>query len=274
MTENNTQSIIITEREDWILQALCLFGPLTTDQINKLKFDNERYCQIRLKLLSDNGFTVRQEQDTKPSEPSKPLVHSLGTEGLKRLVETQYIESEEEYHTYIRTDSQKFPHHVQTSDCIVSALNSFDEDGYAMTRFDSDPLITTRNRRQESIPIPDAYMVFSRGDEEPIRLIVEADTGSQHRGIIADKVLAYYHYISTPEFWDEYLDGQPSVQAVPILIVVQSDERLKSLAEYLIDTPGSEFVMMSTLEEVRTQNFKSDLIWRFVADPETKRYLC
>jgi hypothetical protein len=260
-----------TRRDVAILEALCQYRALTTDQISALLFAPTTHtkCRERLQKLFHHGYLFRREQLQFPSEPRKPLIYFLDRGGVNKLAEFYQLSPKElDFDPDDRHLKYLFIDHMLSINDIRIVLNqSVKANGYTLVT-SRDERTLERAHKKDVITItklngaklttrlyPD-YFFALQTERGVMPRFLEVDrstetvraTNEQTRSWIGkvDRYLAYYY--------QGFFKKRYNTESMGVLTITQSEERLQNLKRATEEREGRSEFWFTTFDRLNRAN--------------------
>lgn len=275
----------ITPRDAAILHAVYKYRALTTPQIERLFFSDNRTkesaakpntrCQYRLQLLYQHAYLIRDEQPQKLSEGRKPFVYWLakkGTTVIEELLDGEELD-------WSPTEHQISPlfleHLLATNDVRVAITTASRRHNFSIAAWLDDrtlkrqqmtdvvTLCGPQGGTQRAAVVPDGYFLLDTG-RHLYHHFLEMDLGTVTGAAStwgkrdwARKVQAYLEYYRSGKYQERY-----KTQGLRILTVTTGEKRLANLKAATEHAGGMARFWFTTFEQARNSDILLDPIWQ------------
>lgn len=280
LDERRQVSFKLTERDVEILKAVNRYRYMRTSQVWHLIFPENTTNQAaarRLKYLYHNGFFGRVQPLIQPGHGSGEMAYYLDKAGQDLL-----RDHEEDVFQYGKSGQVKrafLQHALDLSEfrlCLETALQG--NEIVELHRFTCDFEVkghTDRavgNRRyklyhevihpltrERFVVYPDGLIILKgKGKYEQFQKLyfLEIDRGTEGLSRIRDKVIGYNLYLREEVYkkFGEFDDFK-------VLLQTSSPKRAKNIRRCLVDQEGTDFVWITSMEQVNRDSILTSPIW-------------
>jgi len=264
--DDNPPTMILTERDKRIVEAVYQCRVLRQDQIHTLFFGASKAAsQRRLALLYHHGFLTRVFLTVRASYMLSPALYMLDRRGAE-LLRSELGYDDITWTSKSHDVGQPFLEHtLAINDLRVSVTLACRTQGHTLLEWRSEAdlkgsydrvTIHERNGSNQIVSlIPDSFFVIqtSRGKAP---FFVEVDRGTETTGRFQDKIRAYQAYVQTGAYEKRY--GYKSVR---VLTVAFSQKRLESLKTVTGEIGGKERYWFALHSEITPRSVFEKPIW-------------
>jgi hypothetical protein len=221
--------------DDAILDAVCRYGYLTSEQVCRLLFSRGSltYVRARLKLLADRGYCLRVLLPRPSQHGSAPSVFRLGRKGLSyfeslgRDVPERFRPSEVVAHSYLFLS-----HTIALNDFLIAVERlgrAFGGVVVSEVRHEQElkraPVYVTDGEAKIGV-IPDAW-IDTRFAGAQFCLALEMDRGTEERKQVQRKIRGYLRYIKGP-----YQEAFETDSLTVVFVTTAGEGRLRNLVKW------------------------------------------
>lgn len=227
---------------------------------------NLRHFLERLKALFNDEYLARPTAQKRPGETRRPMIYALGIRGRQLLDELDQVERRGKRDW--RNENQRLKvatleHEIAVTETVLALHLAAQNRGWDFRwwrdpRYITDGVLPPRvaiaaeHGRYDPLPLrPDAYVVITLDDGHQMNLFVEVDRGTEAQKRIAEKLLAYWNFM-TPALRK---DGSRE-RSWRVLFATTTAERIANMcdtARNQVDPKrkGSFAFLLSTLDRCR-----------------------
>lgn len=237
---------------------------------------NARHFLERLKELFDDEYLHRPPAQKRPGETRRPMIYALGIRGrqlLDELDQVVRVGKRDWRNENKRLKVQTLDHEIAVTETVLSLHFAANQRGWDFRwwrdpRYITDGVLPPRvaiapeHGRYDPLPLrPDAYVVLTRDDGHQVNLFVEVDRGTEAQRRIAEKLLAYWNFI-TPAVKAH----GARAQSWRVLFVTTSEERAMNMrltAQEDVDPKkkGTHIFLLTTLDRCRIDLERSPAVF-------------
>ena len=278
--EPNDVKFVITERDVLILASINQYRYLSTDQIHKIAFSENKTLQSvrrRLKYLFHHKYIGRVIPYVQQGQNASTIAYYLDKEGETYL--------KEQGHTVkLWTKAKKIKHSnllhalalsefcININDALKNnasmglerlipdfEMKSTTDKSLGRRRYKLFTEVIHGTSRKSYIVYPDALIILTVKVEQVIhkRLVfLEIDRGTMNLERIRDKLIGYNLYLEK-SLHKNYLDSDD----FRILIQTTSPKRVENIRNALADMKGSDLVWITDVTQVNSETLLNENIW-------------
>jgi hypothetical protein len=265
---NPKDTLVLTERDQKIIQAVWKYRFLASSQIKELFFGSKSKADRRLRELYDHGYLDRIA--IPQVQGRGELVYALCDKGAELLVRENGLARKDL--KWSRQKNKIQPQFLQHELNLAQFRMAVEKSIYLLpnakllywlsgeeikakfqTRFSAHEY--GRSNKRDSGLRPDAYFGIET-DKGKLYFFVEIDRGTESLKVIQKKIELYFNAYSKGLF-----EQSMGVKKFRVLFVVEDEKRLKTILETTQDFESILF-WATTLIQATSGSIFGQLIWR------------
>lgn len=284
--------MILTDRDERVLDVLYHFSFLTREQIELLLFSPERgqrhltktsICRKRLKLLYQHGFVERLPVPLSSGQLGFLPVYRLTKRGFVEVaavddtLRTESLTKSMELSWKRLSDKVSLfflEHTLRTNDVRVAFILAAQARGYQIETWLNESELKADHAQDYAYVgdlkvaiVPDAYFVLNLGNRRA-HFFLELDRGTMTLRRWKTRVRAYQAYIDSGKYQKRY-----QTQSLRILTVTTTQARLESLKQATAQVGARSIFWFSTLDQATADKVTSMPIWSLPGEDTSPKML-
>ncbi len=254
--------MLLTERDEAIVRAVCACRALRQDQLQALFFGSSSAAQRRLALLYHHGFLERQFLPVRGGMMTSPTLYLLDRRGEELLRAAGELEEPGWSRSHNQVSGDFLDHTLAINDVRVQVALACRRPGYALLDWRSESQlkgdydrVRLRGRSGTVAVVPDSYFALQTPYGRA-HFLLELDRGTMTTRRFRTKVEAYIAYYQGGGYERRY-----GTRSLRVLTVTLSEGRRRSLKATTEEAGGGVWFLFGVLPELTAESVLDEPVW-------------